>query len=62
MDAGLTDLDELADAARGTGLDDREITRTLASARRLADRPSGAEPPTRRPPEPASRQPEAEGP
>src|SRR5262249_7824984 len=34
LEAGLTDLDELADAARHAGLDEREIARTLASARR----------------------------
>ena len=62
LDAGLTNLDELADAARGTGLDEREIARTLASARRHADRACGTEPLTRRTPEPASRQREAEGP
>jgi hypothetical protein len=62
LDAGQADLDELADAARSTGLDEREIARTLASARRRADRPCGAEPLTRRTPEPATRQPEAEGP
>jgi hypothetical protein len=61
LEAGLTDLDELADAARSTGLDEREIARTLASARRHADRPFSAESSARRPPEPASRQPEAEG-
>jgi Bifunctional DNA primase/polymerase, N-terminal len=62
LEAGLTDLGELADAARTTGLGDREIVRTLASARRRADRPLDAEPPARRPPEPASLQPEAEAP
>ena len=62
LEAGLTDLDELADAARRTGLDEREIARTFASARRHADRPINAEPLTRPTPEPASRQPEAEGP
>jgi len=60
LEAGLTDLGELADAARNTGLDEREITRTLASARRRADRPFDPEPPSRRTPEPASRQREAE--
>jgi Bifunctional DNA primase/polymerase, N-terminal len=60
LDAGLTDLDELADAARSTGLDEAEITRTLASARHRADRPIGAEPLTTRTPEPARGQPEAE--
>ena len=62
LETGLTDLDELADAARRTGLDEREIARTLASARRRADRPVGPEPLTGRKPEPASRQREAEGP
>jgi Bifunctional DNA primase/polymerase, N-terminal len=62
LEAGLTDLDELADAARHTGLDDREITRTLASARRHADRSSSAEPSARRTAEPASPQTEAEAP
>jgi hypothetical protein len=62
LDAGLTDLDELADAARGTGLDEREIARTLASARGHADRPIDAEPLTRPTPEPATQQPEAERP
>ena len=62
LDAGLTDLGELAEAARKTGLDEREIARTLASARRHTDRPVGPEPLTGRKPEPASRQPEAEGP
>jgi len=43
LEAGLTDLDELAEAARRAGLGEREITRTIASARRGADRPSGRE-------------------
>jgi bifunctional DNA primase/polymerase-like protein len=60
LEAGLTDLGELADAARNTGLDEREITRTLASARRRADLPFDPEPPSSRTPEPASRQREAE--
>jgi hypothetical protein len=60
VEAGLTDLGELADAARSTGLDEREIARTLASARRRGDRPFGAEPPSRRTPQPASPQPEVE--
>jgi hypothetical protein len=60
LEAGLTDLGELADAARSTGLDEREIARTLASARRHADRPFDPEPPDSRTPEPASRQREAE--
>jgi hypothetical protein len=62
LDAGLTELEELADAARRTGLDEREIARTVASAHRRADRPFGAEPLTRGTPEPVSRQREAEGP
>jgi Bifunctional DNA primase/polymerase, N-terminal len=57
LEAGLNNLDELADAARSTGLGEREISRTLASARRRADRPPGAEPSVRRP-EPVSPQPE----
>jgi Bifunctional DNA primase/polymerase, N-terminal len=60
LEAGLTDLDELAEAARLTGLDEREITRTLASARRRADRPFHGEPPARKTPEPASQQSEME--
>ena len=60
LEAGLTDLEELADAARRTGLDEREIARTLASARH-SDRPCGAEPLTKPMPGPASRQLEAEG-
>jgi Bifunctional DNA primase/polymerase, N-terminal len=60
LEAGLTDLGELADAARHTGLDDQEITRTLASARRHADRPLDPDPPTTRTPEPVARQREAE--
>jgi RecB family exonuclease len=60
LEAGLTDLGELADAARRTGLEEREIARTLASAYRQVGRPSDAEPPTGRPPRPASRQREAE--
>jgi Bifunctional DNA primase/polymerase, N-terminal len=60
LEAGLTDLDELAEAARLTGLDEREITRTLASARRCADRPFDGEPSARKTPEPASQQREIE--
>jgi hypothetical protein len=60
LEAGLTDLGELADAARHTGLDDREITRTLASARRHTGRPLDAEPPARTTPQPAIGQREAE--
>ena len=59
LESGLTDLGELAEAARKTGLEEREIARTLASARRHADRPSGAEPTTETR-EPASRQTEVE--
>jgi Bifunctional DNA primase/polymerase, N-terminal len=59
LESGLTDLGELAEAARKTGLEEREITRTLASARRYADRASAAEP-TRETREPASRQTEVE--
>jgi hypothetical protein len=56
LEAGLADLGELADAARSTGLEEREIARTLASARRTS-RPSVAEPPlVGRTPELASRQ------
>jgi hypothetical protein len=60
LEAGLTDLSELAEAARETGLEEREITRTLASARRHADRPFDAEPSARRTPELASQQKEVE--
>ncbi len=60
LEAGLTDLDELAEAARSTGLDEREVARTLASARRRADRSFDAEPPARTTPQPASPQREAE--
>ena len=60
LEAGLTDLGELAEAARSAGLDEREITRTLSSARRRADRAFDADPPTRRTPEPASQQREVE--
>ena len=60
LEAGLTDLDELAEAARRTGLDEREIARTLASARRHADCPFDTEPLTRTTPQPASPQREAE--
>jgi hypothetical protein len=59
LDAGQTDLSDLADAARQAGLDEREITRTLASARRRADRPSHAEPVATSTPAPASAQREA---
>jgi hypothetical protein len=60
LDSGLTDLGELADAARRTGLYEREITRTLASARWGADRPFGPEPPASTTPQQARPQPEAE--
>ena len=60
LEAGLTDLDELADAARRTGLDEREIARTLASARRHGDRPFDAEPASRETPQPTRPQPEVE--
>jgi hypothetical protein len=60
LDAGVTDLSELAEAARKTGLDEREITRTLASARRHAGCSLDPEPPASRTPEPASRQRQAE--
>jgi hypothetical protein len=60
LDAGLTDLGELAEAARQAGLDDREMARTLASARRPADRPFQTDPPASRTPERAGRQREAE--
>jgi hypothetical protein len=60
LEAGLTDLDVLANAARRTGLEEQEIARTLASARRHADRPPGAGLPTGRTPETASLQREAE--
>jgi hypothetical protein len=59
LDAGLTDLGELADAARKTGLGEREITCTLTSARRHADRPPAAEPAASPPAKPARRRPEA---
>jgi Bifunctional DNA primase/polymerase, N-terminal len=60
LESGLTDLGELAEAARKTGLDEREITRTLASARRRADRPFDVELPPRVMPEPARQHREAE--
>ncbi len=53
LESGLTDLGELAEAARKTGLDEREIARTLASAQRRADRSVGAEFPGPGRPEPA---------
>jgi hypothetical protein len=60
LEAGLTDLGELADAARQAGLDDREIARTLASARRHVDRPFDAAPSANKTPEPAGQQREVE--
>jgi Bifunctional DNA primase/polymerase, N-terminal len=60
LEAGLSDLGELAEAARTTGLDEREITRTLASARHRADRPFDAEASARTTPEPARQHREAE--
>ena len=60
LDAGLTDLGELAEAARQAGLEDREIARTLASARRHADRPFQAGPSARTTPERAGQQREVE--
>jgi hypothetical protein len=61
LEAGLTDLGELAEAARKTGLGEREITRTLASAQRRADT-FATEPPTGKTAEPAGRTREAEEP
>jgi hypothetical protein len=60
LEAGLTDLGELAEAAREAGLEEREIARTLASARRRAGRPPSVEPSARRTPKPAGQQREAE--
>jgi hypothetical protein len=60
LEAGLTDLGQLAEAAHSTGLDEQEIARTLASVHRRADRQVGAEPLADRAGEPASRQREAE--
>jgi hypothetical protein len=60
LDAGLTDLGELAEAARQAGLGDREITRTLASARHHADRPFQTGPSAKTTPERAGQQREAE--
>jgi Bifunctional DNA primase/polymerase, N-terminal len=37
LESGVTDLAELAEAAHKTGLDEREIARTIASARRHAE-------------------------
>jgi hypothetical protein len=53
LDAGLTDLTDLADAARTTGLGEQEITRTLASAQRRADHPRCVEPLQARAPQPS---------
>jgi hypothetical protein len=60
LEAGTADLGELADAARHAGLDEPEISRTLASARRRAEirRACDAQPPAKRTPEPASEQPQ----
>jgi hypothetical protein len=60
LESGLTDLGELAEAARKTGLEEREIARTLASARHRADRPFDVELPPRATPEPARQHREAE--
>jgi hypothetical protein len=60
LEGGQTDLDELADAARHVGLNEREIARTLASARRRDDRPFDAEPAARRTAQPTGPQPEVE--
>jgi hypothetical protein len=62
LDAGLTDLGDLAEAARHTGLGDHEIARTLASAQRRADHPPPTQPPDRRTPTPGQRMPEAQAP
>jgi hypothetical protein len=62
LESGVTDLDDLAEAARKTGLDEREIARTLASAQRRADRSFGAAPPGGGRPEPASRLPQPRAP
>ena len=68
LESGVTDLGELAEAARKTGLDEREIARTLASAQRRAGRSFGTEfPGPGRPelagcPDPASRLPQPHAP
>jgi Bifunctional DNA primase/polymerase, N-terminal len=62
LEAGLTDLGELAEAARKTGLGEREITRTLASAQRRAGHPFATEPPIGKTAAPAGRTREAEEP
>jgi Bifunctional DNA primase/polymerase, N-terminal len=64
LEAGTADLGELADAARHAGLDEPEISRTLASARRRAEigRAPDAQLPAKRTPEPASEQPQAHTP
>jgi hypothetical protein len=62
LEAGLTDLGELAEAARNTGLGEREITRTLASARRRADHRFATEPPAGKTAEPPGRTREAQQP
>jgi hypothetical protein len=59
LDAGLTDLAGLADAARTAGLGDQEITRTLASAQRRVDRPRCPEPPQGGSPQPRDPMPSA---
>ena len=60
LEAGAADLGELADAARHAGLDEPEISRTLASARRRAEigRACDAQLSAKRTPEPASEQPQ----
>jgi len=58
LESGFTDLADLAEAARKTGLDEREIARTLASAQRRADRSFGPEPPGWGRSEPGSRLPQ----
>jgi hypothetical protein len=64
LEAGTADLGELADAARHAGLDEPEISRTLASARRRAEtgRAPDAQLPAKRTLEPASEQPQAHTP
>jgi Bifunctional DNA primase/polymerase, N-terminal len=62
LEAGRTDLGELAEAARSTGLEEREITRTLTSARRHADRPPDTDRTASQPAEPVGQPAEAEPP
>jgi hypothetical protein len=62
LEAGLTDLGELAEAARKTGLGEREIARTLASVQRRAGHPFATEPPIGKTAAPAGRTREAEEP